>query len=91
MTPLVANIAPQHATSLNLSHTMIMAREGYQRNDWCIVTLNDAVEDALSKILRFGFDIDRDTASLGPLGFDIDPDAVSPGLLASPSPSETRS
>jgi hypothetical protein len=80
MTPLVANIAPQHATSLNLSHTMIMAREGYQRNDWCIVTLDDAVEDALSKILRFGFDIDRDTASLG---FDIDPDAVSPGVAKS--------
>jgi hypothetical protein len=59
MVSLAANIAPQHATSLNPSHT-IMAREGYQRNDWCILTLNEAVEDALSKILRFGFDIARD-------------------------------
>lgn len=59
MLSLAANIAPQHDTSLNPSHT-IMAREGYQRNDWCILTLNEAVEDALSKILRFGFDIDRD-------------------------------
>jgi hypothetical protein len=64
MASLAANIAPQHATSVDLSHA-IMAREGYQRDDWRFVTLNDAVEDALSKILRFGFDIDRDTAKLG--------------------------
>jgi hypothetical protein len=37
-----------------------MAREGYRRDDWRILTLNDAAEDALSKILSFGFDIDRD-------------------------------
>jgi hypothetical protein len=68
MAPLFANIAPPgqnwHAASLDLSHT-IMAGEGYQRNNWHIVTLNNAVEDALSKILRFGLDIDRDTANLG--------------------------
>ena len=39
-----------------------MARQGYQRDDWRILTLNDAVEDSLSKILRFGFDVDRNTA-----------------------------
>jgi hypothetical protein len=47
-----------------------MAREGYQRDDWRIMTLNNAVEDALSKIPRFGFDIcrdfiDHDTSKLG--------------------------
>src|SRR6266511_1691273 len=36
-----------------------MVRSSYQRDDWCRLQLNDAVEDALSKILRFGFDIDR--------------------------------
>jgi hypothetical protein len=38
----------------------MMDRKGYQPNDWCILTLNEAVEGALSKILRFGSDIDRD-------------------------------
>jgi hypothetical protein len=46
-----------------------MDREGYQCNDWCIVTLNDAVEDALSKILRFGFDVDHDTSKLSATKF----------------------
>jgi hypothetical protein len=59
MASLAPGIAPQHATSLDLSHN-IMIREGYERDDWRILTLNDAAEDALSKILRFGFDIDRD-------------------------------
>ncbi len=31
----------------------------YQRDDTCLLYLNNAVEDALSKILRFGFDIDH--------------------------------
>jgi hypothetical protein len=59
-----ANITLQHTTSLDLSHIIMASREGYQCNDWCIVTLNDAVEDALSKILRFGFDVDHDTSEL---------------------------
>jgi hypothetical protein len=54
---LASNIASQHTTLLNYSHT-IMNRKGYQPNNWCILTLNEAVEDALSKILHFGFDID---------------------------------
>jgi hypothetical protein len=64
MASLAPGIAPQHATSLDHSHN-IMTREGYKRDDWRILTLNDAAEDALSKILRFGFDIDRDVAKPG--------------------------
>jgi hypothetical protein len=42
-----------------------MTRKGYTHDDWRILTLNDAVEVALSKILRFGFDSDRDVAKPG--------------------------
>jgi hypothetical protein len=51
-------IPADKATSPDQRHT-IMVRSSYQRDDWCRLQLNDAVEDALSKILRFGFDIDR--------------------------------
>jgi len=50
---LTENIAPEYARSHGQSHTM--ARQGYQRDEWRILTLNDAVEDPLFKILRFFF------------------------------------
>ena len=59
MASLAPNISSDKATSIDHSHT-IMTRN-YERDDWRILTLNDATEDALSKILRFGFDIDRVT------------------------------
>jgi len=58
MASLVPAIPDDKATSPSESHT-IMTRSSYQRDDWRRLQLNDAVEDALSKILRFGFDIDR--------------------------------
>ncbi len=58
MASLAANIPPAQATEPDQRHT-ILVRTSYQRDDWRRLQLNDAVEDALSKILRFGFDIDR--------------------------------
>ncbi|KAF8323456.1 uncharacterized protein EI90DRAFT_3076686 [Cantharellus anzutake] len=58
MASLAANIPLAQATSLDQSHTIVV-RSSYQRDDWRRLQLNDAVEDVLSKILRFGFDIDR--------------------------------
>ncbi|KAG5652214.1 hypothetical protein H0H81_005794 [Sphagnurus paluster] len=61
MASLAASISADQATSSDdsdESHT-IMSRSSYQRDDWLRLQLNEAVEDALSKILRFGFDIDR--------------------------------
>ncbi|KAF8344540.1 hypothetical protein F5887DRAFT_970436 [Amanita rubescens] len=58
MASLAVDIPPAQATSPDQSHT-IAARKAYKRDDWRLLHLNDAVEDALSKILRFGFDIDR--------------------------------
>src|SRR6266852_3257916 len=64
MASLALDIAPQRATSHDLGHT-IMTRKSYTRDDWRTLALNDAVEDALCKILRFGFDVDRDVAKPG--------------------------
>jgi len=58
MASLAPAIPGDKATSPDQSHT-IMVHSSYQRDDWRRLHLNDAVEDALAKILRFGFDIDR--------------------------------
>jgi hypothetical protein len=57
---VLANVPSDQVTSHDSSHT-IMARNPYEHEDWRILLLNDTVEDALSKILRFGFDIDHAT------------------------------
>ncbi len=57
MTSMATNISSDQATSPDHSYS-IMVRN-YERDDTRLVLLNDAVEDALSKILRFGFDTDR--------------------------------
>ncbi|KAI0289048.1 hypothetical protein BC826DRAFT_639489 [Russula brevipes] len=58
MASIAHDILVAQATSPDQSHTVVV-RSTYQRDDWRRLSLNDAVEDALSKILRFGFDIDR--------------------------------
>ncbi|KAI9509585.1 hypothetical protein F5148DRAFT_734618 [Russula earlei] len=53
-----ANIPLAQATSPDQSHSIVLC-SSYQHDDWRRLHLNDTVKDALSKILRFGFDIDR--------------------------------
>ena len=60
MASLAVNTSRDQATSSDHGHS-IMIRNYHNCDDWRILTPNDATEDALSKILRFGSDIDRVT------------------------------
>ena len=59
MASLAANISCDQATLSDHGHSIgLMTQNNHNCDDWRILTPNDATEDALSEILRFGFNID---------------------------------
>jgi hypothetical protein len=55
----MASLSTYIPAHLAVRNRAIMDLSSYRRDDWRYLQLNEAVEDVLSKILRFGFDIDH--------------------------------